>query len=336
MKLLNYIFNNNLTKRWFFWRLRIGIFVSWFVALVVFILMISRLATPERMSYVADKIGLQISKSIDTDEISRLFWSGGFISISNNGIDSNINWIMFEGGLINADIDWVILQDGVLNINIDGSCDDFFVQNKQWVSIIKSWLCIAGDEDMWNKFISTSEIMSGIDLLSDYIDNLWGWFPDFLSSYPGVNSILRDDTIYLDTSKISSIIESEITSIITDKTFILMALDHIKSLFPLFSAISTIGRIFLSFLITTIVSIVLLLYTFVTWVVWLFFSHPNLTYNKSFSISWLPFLIVFVMLWRLPYTLILFIIVMIWLFYRSKSSKDEDRQNNNLSDMINK
>lgn len=288
----------------------ICIFVLWFVALAVFIPMVSRLATPERLSNIADKINAEVDTNFDINQITQIgniLWSGEFISINNAGIESNKNGILFED------------ENDVVVVNIDGSCDEFFAQNKAWVSIIKDWLCVIDGQGGWNRFVSVSEIMSGRSMLSNYIDTLWKWLPEVISSYPSINSILRDDGIYLDSNNIWSIITSEIPNIIKDKAFIFVMLDQIKSIFPMFSILAIFGWIFGSFLFAFIILCLLLLYTFITWVVWSFFAHPGLDYNKSFSISWLPFMIFCVLMWFVTYNIVLFILAIIWLFYRYKT-----------------
>ncbi len=309
MKLINYLFTNRLSIRWWMRRCALILFGLSVIWLIAWSLFVNQWLTTDRVTSLLSKpeVVTQI------DRISTFLSGDQYITVSEaSWFVTNKTGVWFED------------TRSVLEVKLDSNCEDWFTSNgaKQWALITNKSLCFNGNNKQ--QVVTWAQIMSGVNNGSGIQD------PEtvsFLARYPSLSQVLSGDVITITTDTLQWL-ETTIKAMTQDTQIISVIVEGISTVATIMLVPLWFIAVFFAIVMTIMLFIWLIIYSLITRAIAGIMKY-DIDFEQAFALSWLPWIVVKIagtMVWFDWYLRILiWIIIVIGLIYYYKNNKTSNQ-----------
>jgi len=274
MNLLNCIFTNTLSVRWWIWRCAVVLFGLSVIWLIVWSIFAHRWLDTDRVMSLLSKPAV----TTQIDKISDALSGDQYISISAaSGFVTNKTWVWFED------------TTSILEVSLDGNCEDWFSNNsKKWWLITNKALCVRDTSKQ--QVLTRAQIMSGLVSESWDDNSINPEFASLMARYPSLGWLMTGGVITITADTLQAV-ELDVQAMRQDPTIIWPLTDFIAT----FSVMMVLPLLFMTLLFAVIATLVLFvwcaIYTLITRAIAGIMKY-DVTFEQAFSISWLPWMII--------------------------------------------
>lgn len=306
MKLINYIFHNKLSIRWWMWRCALAVFGLSIIWLIVWSIWINQWLTADRVSSLLSRP--EVVGQID--KISDFLSGDQYIQISEaSGFVTNKTGVRMQS------------SNSIIEVDLDASCEDWFsATSKKWVLLTNRSICVRDTSKQ--QVVTRSQIMSGMTNSTGMHNTE---VSDFIARYPSLSQTISGGVIMITTDTLQQI-ETDINTLAQDPQVVDAMVGWISTVAMMMLIPLWLMAIFFSIVMTIILFIWLVMYSLITRAIAGIMSY-DISFEQAFSLSRLPWIVVKVW-WSLAWLdwaprVIAWIIIIVGLIYWYR------QQNNN-------
>ena len=305
MKLINYLFTNKLSIRWWMRRCALVLFGLSVIWLIAWSLFVNQWLTTDRVTSLLSKpeVVMQI------DKISNFLSGDQYIQISE------ASWFVTNKTGV-----WFDQSNSKIEVVLDGNCEDWFTSNggKQWALITNKSLCFNGNNKQ--QVVTWAQIMSGITNNTGIQDKE---VVSFLARYPSLSQVMSGGVITITTDTLQWL-ETSVKAMTQDTQIISMIVEGISTVAMMMLIPLWFMTIFFVIIMTIVLFIWLIIYSLITRAVAGIMKY-DINFEQAFALSWLPWIIIKIagsIAWLDRYLrMIVWVIIIIGLLYNHKDRK---------------